>query len=147
MTDYKGMIGWMTTGNADHCHGCGRPPYHNVNGIMIPLKRCSRCKQAWYHNSDCQRKDLKRHRQQEGCSAFKQVIEQLPVSEEKQLYYIMRQEKKGKCVMASKLLRKGDIVLLDKNPIVPPVLREEYRLQRCAICFAKLNHNNQVHRV
>jgi MYND finger/SET domain len=131
----------MTNDNnpTNRCHGCGQPPHNNTNGIIIPLKRCSRCKKVWYHNSECQRNDWKRHRQQDNCIALQNDTKRLMVSHQEQSYHILIQEKKGNSLMASKLLTMGDVVLVDTNPIVPPVLREDYRLQRCAICFAKLN--------
>ncbi|KAI2495655.1 methyltransferase [Fragilaria crotonensis] len=116
----------------DRCRGCGLPP-RETDGVLIRLKRCSRCKQAWYHDADCQRKDLKRHRRQE-CKSSEQPITQ----SQNELFHVEKREGRGNCLVASSPLKLGCILLEDKQPLVPPVLRHEYSLQRCAACFGKL---------
>lgn len=38
------------------CDGCGFPAHDDS-----PLLRCSRCRQAWYHNKECQMQDYPQH--------------------------------------------------------------------------------------
>lgn len=116
----------------DRCRGCGLPP-RETDGVLIRLKRCSRCKQAWYHDADCQRKDLKRHRRQE-CKSSEQPI----TPSQNELFHVEKREGRGNCLVASSPLKLGCILLEDKQPLVPPVLRHEHSLQRCAACFGKL---------
>jgi hypothetical protein len=113
------------------CTGCGLPPKEN-NGVVTRLKSCSRCKQAWYHDVACQRKDLKRHRR-EGCKvAAQEKIKASP------LVRIEKREGRGTCLVAASQLQRG-YVLLQNQPLVPPILLLEQSMQRCAVCFGRLN--------
>ena len=126
----------MATSNSndeERCSGCGLPPRES-DGVVVRLKRCSRCKKAWYHDADCQRKDLKRHRRHE----CKVSTEQQRTESRRPLFHVEKREGRGNCLVASTPLKQGCILLQDKEPLVPPVLRHEHALQRCAVCFGKL---------
>lgn len=118
------------------CDGCGRPPFV-VNDQTIPLKRCSHCHQAWYHNIDCQRRHYKTHKV--NCVPLKQ-------RQQDAVPYRIQHfgSAKGYGVVATRAIAK-DTVLPMGHPdqlychaMVPPVLLTDRRSSHCLICFGQM---------
>lgn len=64
-----GQAGWINSrkfleqeGVMRFCDGCGEPPRKTDKGIHIPMKRCSNCHHAWYHDRDCQKHHFQTHK-------------------------------------------------------------------------------------
>jgi hypothetical protein len=103
------------------------------------LKRCSRCRNAWYHNAECQRNDYPSHKH-----VCQKRIE-AKVSEEwwDSTVVVVERDGRGKCLVA-----RQDITKLNRisprngwHPLVAPVLGEQYRTSRCAFCFSSLTEH------
>lgn len=48
----------VNQGDPTRCHGCGM----SRESFFQPLKKCSRCNDAFYHSRDCQKKHWKHHK-------------------------------------------------------------------------------------
>lgn len=147
------------TGNDERerpCSFCGLPPKRAEAGTLIPLKRCSRCHQAWYHDIDCQRKHFSVHKKE--CKKLAQEIKKIGISamngdDVQPWVQVDSHPTRGQILVAAKEVPKLSRItdttsnIKDEHeaywqPIVPPVLLEELRFQRCAYCFATLPENS-----
>jgi len=147
------------------CSFCQQPPRRTKSGRMIPLKECSRCHQAWYHDSNCQKQHYPIHKticrsvitttttKNGGIQRAKRKTvtnptkESVPRQEEGQKTQTLRvQARKGRgnCLLATTSIRKGEQISPLKGgrstweAFVPPVLLESQRHMRCALCFGIL---------
>ena len=117
------------------CHGCGCPPFV-VNGQTVPLKRCSVCRKAWYHNVECQRGHYKLHKND--CVSQVQQEQQVP-------YQIQEMgQAKGYGVVATKAIEKDTVLSMGidqpyLDAMVPPVLYTERWSSHCLVCFQELS--------
>lgn len=124
---------------AQVCNACGLPPRTCDDGVSVtPLKSCSRCKKVWYHDVSCQKKDYKRHRKV--CQQATIQEENLEEEQQPLLYRVERSKgAKGNYLVATEDLDKGCFFHpLGFAPLVPPVLIESMRSQRCTVCFGRL---------
>lgn len=136
------------------CSYCLLPP--KVAGKN--LKRCSRCHKAWYHDAECQRLHFPAHKRD--CKKWSTALAAEDSSKQKPSGKISRvssvppnkklcvqeREGKGKCLVVSSdnSIRKGERIKDDETrqdfwePLILPVLHEEQRTSRCALCFGQL---------
>jgi hypothetical protein len=130
---------------AQVCDGCGLPPWTDSSGAIIPLKKCSRCTTVAYHNVVCQKKGFPGHKQQ--CRKPAQAATAVSPRQAPALptvYKIEERAHRGKCLVAKRALRYGDVVSMSHfeggffAPLVPPVLFETCRDSVCAVCFGKI---------
>jgi hypothetical protein len=147
---------------AQICDGCRAPPWIDPSsGAEIPLKKCSRCKTVAYHDKICQKGGFPAHKQQ--CLKFAQAkaatassppqtpstpthgqLQHLTPVPLPTVYKIEERPHRGKCLVAKRALRFGDVVSMSHYegeffaPLVPPVLFETCRDSVCAICFGKI---------
>jgi hypothetical protein len=135
----------MTSSSTDEeipcCTACGLPARKQQDGKLVPLKRCSRCKKAWYHDLECQRAHFPKHKKDcmaKGSKAL--ILKSSPSS----LFKIERQEGRGRCLVAWSAIPKGRRIRPqdseDWEPLAPPALHEGQRSTRCAYCFQTLLH-------
>jgi hypothetical protein len=114
------------------CDGCGKEAHRTTSNDSVPLKRCSRCRQAFYHNASCQKMHYRQHRK--ACrlahhqSDF--VIRELPG--------------RGKGVVAVRSLQPFESLCTTTTdnsslvaPMVLPVLHHQCRRERCVVCFRR----------
>jgi hypothetical protein len=130
------------------CSACSLPPTKTQDGNVKPLKRCSRCHNAWYHGSECQRTHFLVHKKEcrittsTSGNAPPQQSTTLSLTSQHQNLKVEKREGRGNCLVTSSLIRKGERIR-DSNdgvwePLVPPVLHENCRSSRCTYCFQKL---------
>ena len=124
------------------------------------LKRCSRCHRAWYHDAECQRKHFPAHKKD--CMKWSKEISsnQLVSGDkksvtssfnnvcrfEKDKFHVEKKESRGKCLVVSpgQSIRKGEKIRDHGRgrdfwePLILPVLHEDYRSNCCALCFSVL---------
>ena len=139
-----------------HCDGCGLPPRISVqNDTLIPLKRCSLCHQAWYHDQACQKRHFPKHKTV--CKKLqRQRQQQKEVSRQTATCLVQEQNShRGRCLMANQTLTYGAVLGPSTNekekagskhhwkPTVPPVLLENHRRFRCVVCFGLLHQQQQ----
>ena len=114
---------------------------------IIPLLQCSRCKNAWYHDQECQKRDYRRHKvtcRSQNHPPYKTIIIPSPsTSAANQQYTIEKRHRRGECMIAARHLTGGEKLLNIQGepffaPLVPPVLYHNQQRKRCAICFGKL---------
>jgi SET domain len=76
------------------CDGCGLPPFCSAAAPTtkhVPLRRCSKCQNAWYHNAECQTQHYRIHKefccsqQQQQQQQQKQNQQQQPQQQNRQL--------------------------------------------------------------
>jgi hypothetical protein len=153
------------TNTARCCSYCLLPP----KVIGKKLKSCSRCHNAWYHDADCQKKHFsvhkkECHRQQQ---QQRQITTSANSNNNNNNNYngspefdVQERKGRGKCLVALSKLRKGQRIIPSKlkpqsqlsveddkkkkkrdfwRPLILPVLHEEYRTTRCALCFNQLH--------
>jgi MYND finger/SET domain len=126
------------------CDGCGLPPRVQPNGLgAVPLKRCARCRQAAYHDAECQRQHYKIHK-----SSCRQSLSTRTTTGTS-FPFIIQQRGKEKCLVTDRKLRPGEAVLTAQGnasfqPMVPPVLFRSCRTTHCAVCFGKLSLQRTV---
>ena len=103
-----------------HCDGCGKPAFRDTeSGDIIPLKRCSRCRQVYYHNLTCQKEHFKQHRKH--CRRKPFIVKEIPG--------------RGRGIVA--IDDSLDLLLPSLAPLVLPVLHEDCRRERCVVCFGR----------
>jgi SET and MYND domain-containing protein len=149
------------------CAGCQKEP-RSVNGIIVPLQRCSRCKKAFYHDRICQAKHYKQHRaactlasNSSGNKAPKvaQILLQgdhkdKPQNQSKAIgegnrsfYSIQHIYGKGKSLIANIALDAGCFIPSNQAegilPLVHPVLFQSCRRSHCAWCFEELSSSTK----
>lgn len=106
------------------CTNCSQPPRRDTSGNSIPLKKCTRCQAAAYHDRDCQKADYKRHRP---------LCRPNPIDDER--------HGRGKCLLARTDYRFG-VSIADYGlwePFAAPVLFHERRFDHCAVCFTPVD--------
>jgi hypothetical protein len=114
------------------CSSCDLPP----TGKDAPLKSCSLCKQVWYHGVECQRKDFSRHRKE--CKRLQNKKLALRKKAQEPAVRVEEREGRGNCLVTTRDCERGSVIQ-DKafEALVPPVLLESMRAQRCSVCFGK----------
>ena len=119
------------------CDGCGLPPEPSRK-----LVRCSRCKSAWYHGIDCQRRHHPEHRK--GCReiARKKAVpsalgSRRQNSDEDAAFRIEQRSGRGRCTISARRLPKHYRLDGEESPLVVPVLIRSQRELRCALCFGR----------
>jgi SET domain/MYND finger len=126
------------------CDGCGLPPRLQPDGLSeVPLKRCARCRQAAYHDAECQRQHYKIHK-----SSCRQSLSTATTARTR-YPFVIQQRDKEKCLVTDRELRPGEAVLTAEGnasfrPLVPPVLFRSCRTTHCAVCFGKLSIQKTV---
>lgn len=132
------------------CDGCGELPLVDAHGQAIPLKRCSRCRLAFYHNTACQLKHFPKHKihckcQPSAPSGLRtKSLQQSPTTVLR--VRVEERNNKGKCLVAVDDCAMGQLIGSTSSvglfaPIVPPVLFTDQRKNHCAVCFRKLKNN------
>lgn len=138
--------------NGNICCACGGTPRVSKDGrSIIPLKRCARCQQVWYHDIDCQKrhyvthkKDCRRWAQNRTASIARVPDETIPDACTLKVRVEPRSGR-GNCLVASQQILKGERITpgLDNvdywDPLVLPVLLEHQRRIRCTLCFGVLD--------
>jgi len=130
------------------CVGCFLPPFKDTHGVVIPLKECSRCHAAAYHNAECQKRHYSVHKQycrpaSKGKDKNRTTISTAP-RPLPHVFTVEQRSGRGKCLVAKKLLKYGNVISLSANkgdyfqPLVPPVLFEGNRTLACAVCFGTI---------
>jgi hypothetical protein len=143
------------------CSYCLLPP----KVIGKKLKRCSICQNAWYHNAECQKKHFSIHKkecrrqQQQRQITTRANINNNNNNNRSPEFDVQERKGRGKCLIALSKLRKGQRIIPSKlksqlsveddrkkkkkrdfwMPLILPVLHEEYRTTRCALCFNQLH--------
>ena len=129
----------MDSENKEHeqCDGCGNPPFPDKT-----LSICSRCKNAKYHNRECQRRHYHTHIRT--CRA-QTTSETLPATNPKEmdanttaLITCQMSEQKGRCIIATRAIDKWQRIVDKAETLVPPLLNLNNRRRRCSLCFQKL---------
>ena len=149
------------------CDGCGEGPRDAVTDSIssasekVPLKRCSVCHEAWYHDRKCQQKHFPRHkkdcqrlRKQRQQSTKETTSSQQTKQRQHPLCCVQTTPDKGRSLVTKQRLKYGTVLgpngnncLDDKNknnhwqPIVAPVLLENHRRYRCVVCFGLVNND------
>jgi hypothetical protein len=142
------------------CSYCLLPP--KVAGKN--LKRCSRCHKAWYHDAECQRLHFPVHKRD--CRKWSAAVAAAANSPKhkpsrnisdnsvsrvssvppNKKFCVQEREGRGKCLVVSpgNSIRKGELIRDHETrrdfwePLILPVLHEEQRTSRCALCFGRL---------
>ena len=127
------------------CTYCNLPPKAGKK-----LRKCSRCQNAWYHDIDCQKRHFKIHKKiccNEKSSLKSKSEEQSTTNYNNVSFSIEDRVGRGKSLVASSLIKKGTRISNSQpsgwTPIIPPVLHEDHRTTRCALCFNPLT--DQIH--
>ena len=153
------------------CNGCGEGPRAVVTDISssaasekIPLKRCSVCHQAWYHDRQCQQKHFPRHKKD--CQRLRKQRQQStrgsPSNQQNKqrqhpLCSVQTTPDKGRSLVTKQPLKFGTVLGPHENnnsqdsktrnknnhwePFVAPVLLENHRRHRCVVCFGLVNND------
>lgn len=114
------------------CSGCGLPPRRTASGQVIPLRKCTRCAAAAYHDVACQKLHYKFHKRQCRPTSTKNKDYSLA-------YRIEPRPGRGNCLVAKRFLRSGQRPgnAPEFAPLVPPVLFENQRSSHCGHCFGR----------
>lgn len=122
------------------CDACGLPPRDGKK-----LRCCSRCKDVWYHDLECQKKHYPQHKKRCRPSSKLSPTKSHEQEEQSPKFTTEARAGRGNCLVATSLIRKGERIHDKGNnswePLVLPVLRSDLRSTRCALCFASLNNN------
>jgi SET domain len=126
------------------CDGCGRPPrLCEITNAVIPLKKCSRCCQSFYHDADCQRKHRKEHKKI--CEVFskenglvKRLINDTDASnrEKLDLFQVQRRTDAELGLFAMREIDAARRVPF--RALAPPILFANFRRTHCALCFQEV---------
>ena len=143
------------------CSYCQLPPKDGGKKLKI----CSKCKKVWYHNAECQRKHWSLHKHD--CKKWSTTVskkstprKQINECSDKdsrrtfssslhKKFCVQEREGRGKCLVVSPggSVRKGERIKNHERhqdfwePLIRPVLHEEHRRSRCALCFVRLPSN------
>jgi len=134
------------------CHLCGQPPRKTESGTLIPLKKCSRCQLAWYHDAECQKRHYSIHKTMCRLIADVRVVSARvtnPTETRRALLEgtrnvrVQAKQGRGRCLVASAPIQRHGQISPEGGTstweaLVPPVLLESQRCTRCALCFGKL---------
>ena len=121
------------------CDACGLPPRPNKT-----LLQCTRCKQAHYHDRDCQKNHYSKHKDACRCIAAASGItaSSAPSHSQTTLVESRTNEGRGRALFAASKLASGDHPLSTLcAPIAHPVLLESTRSMRCSFCFQSIRHS------
>lgn len=145
------------------CAGCNKEAYRR-NGTTVPLKRCSRCKQVYYHDRTCQEKHYREHRavclpvSNPSAVEGERTDQVLPAktprnagdtwSEDIQSVCSVKNiHGKGNFLVAVNSLESGSCIPNKKDegipPLVHPVLLRSCRRTHCAWCFGDLSERTK----
>lgn len=140
------------------CDACGLPPEPSKK-----LVRCGRCKSAWYHNAECQRKAYpahkKRCRQAKATPAATTSMKSstaaattavtttaASISTAIDIFTVARRPNRGRCMIANRNLNKGTRIMSGDDssfqPMVAPVLMPAKQGTRCAYCFGRISQSS-----
>lgn len=149
------------------CDGCNEEAPRDDNNMIVPLQRCSRCRQAFYHDRICQAKHFKQHRpicllasnayanrkvasQQadQGFSVPKQRNSFDSIdTDSRSLYTVQQIAGKGKSVIAATSLEAGSFLPSNQDegisPLVHPVIFQSCRRTHCVWCFEELSESRK----
>jgi hypothetical protein len=112
-----------------YCSACGLAPRTKPDGTVTPLKRCSRCQNAWYHDLECQRHHFPQHKH-----ACRKAVEAAKIATTTatttpttavpplQLYYIEARPGRGSCLVADSTISLGQRV---EPPLLTTIPRNE----------------------
>lgn len=126
------------------CHGCGRPPrVCEVTNVVIPLKKCSRCGQSFYHDAECQRRHYKEHKK------ICQVIAKENMLVKRHIHDQSVSVKGSSNHFQVQKRTDGELGLFAMQDIdashsmqffamAPPILFKEFRRTHCAMCFREV---------
>jgi len=137
-----------STSTTKCCNACGLPPRLAPDQqTPLPLRRCSRCHKAWYHDVQCQRQHVAQHKQacRRNAAAIKSNLGGGRVEKNTTDTAIFRVEERparGRSLVACQAISVGQAVSAPADifsPLVPPVLNEANRHVRCALCFGMLD--------
>lgn len=125
------------------CSGCGKPAIYRDDGTKIPLKHCSRCKQAAYHDVNCQKAHFSEHK----LICRKTCIEKGEMQQSE--YDTERRNGRGMCLVATRRLSPGKELKSPAGnshflPVVPPVLERSCRSTHCVVCFAEVPAGQRI---
>ena len=135
------------------CDGCGESARPNKDGRLTPLRRCSRCRNVFYHDAHCQRMHYPVHRK------FCHAVASAPASTTmtqgaSDVWSVVERPRRGRCVIATRSLPANFRLGTSKNaavnpppffpPLAIPVLNRSYRHERCALCFGRLTDSPVV---
>jgi hypothetical protein len=133
------------------CNGCGNPPLPNEKLLV-----CRGCHKAWYHNSDCQRRDWRvRHKAQcrgtttsssstsnggDTNSQSQDTNSNSNSSSSHRRYVEARQDRSAGSwgIWCCHDMTKRHRIVNEANALVNPVLVTSERHVRCSYCFQKL---------
>jgi len=108
------------------CDGCGKAPRRSAEKssgeapVVVPLKRCSRCKSVLYHDEICQKNHFQQHRKL--CQKLAAVsadhlrstgnqkkLDRMENQKNSACYYrVEEREGRGKCLIASRTFSPGE---------------------------------------
>lgn len=139
------MAGDSTSEVVKVCSACGLPPRKTKEGNLQPLKRCSRCKQAWYHDLTCQRKHFPTHKKTCTPRPPSQNASIVSGTLKVQKLVVEQREGRGNCLVTTSSIQKGRRIFTEAingfcQPLVPPALHQDSRSSRCAFCFQRLQN-------
>mmetsp|Transcript_3057 Transcript_3057/g.4121 ORF Transcript_3057/g.4121 Transcript_3057/m.4121 type:complete len:441 (+) Transcript_3057:90-1412(+) len=174
------------TSVSQRCDGCGKAPFSIPKNaadqdpqqgndqmlqlpVEVPLKACTRCQQAYYHNIDCQKQHYPMHKhvcRKQGRAVSVDDNKRRAGGDHAAVVAVVQQTRQqGRSWVALQDIQVGETLWFDKNaqsavsnnnnnnkekiggikrarPIVPPVLSENTRSTHCAVCF-RLCQNTQ----
>jgi hypothetical protein len=124
------------------CDGCGRPP-HVCEGNVVPLKKCSRCGQSFYHDAECQRKHHKVHKKACAIIAQENLLVKLHfndqttcINKNSDLFQIQKRSDGEMGLFATHDLDASHGIRF--RPLAPPILFANFRRAHCALCFQEV---------
>lgn len=140
----KGSIDKAPTGtDLSVCSYCLLAPRQGTTAEAIPLRICTRCRAAAYHDVTCQRQHYALHKA--SCRRVSSAIATTTTCMSLSVVIRAGPQERGNCLVATRPLRAGEPLVpilqasyLACTPWVPPVLLESRRKTHCAICFGLL---------
>lgn len=143
------------------CAGCHKEA-HRSNGMTIPLKRCSRCRKAFYHDRICQAKHYKQHRavcasnlSVNGVVDDQRIVQDVsqqaldsPDLNNRSLFSIEYIPGKGKSLVTATSLDTGCFIPSNQDegipPLVHPAIFQSCRRTHCVWCFGILRDSTKL---
>ena len=126
------------------CSACELPPRRSPNGSIIPLRKCTRCLIAAYHDKECQKRHYPEHKAH--CRRYRYADGNEQVESATCHYRVENRPGRGNCLVSTKFIPANQPIDTSQgfSPIIPPVLFENQRLCRCALCFAPTTEDNTL---